>query len=224
MIRTVLFDLDGTILDTNELIFRSFEYVWERKGWTMVTRERLTPFMGGKLHDMFRETAGVATDEEVEELIGIYREYNLKHHDALVKPFPHAKETMDQLRSLGVRMGVVTTKIRKTSEMGLKLCGLYEYMETIVTLDDVMNAKPHPEPVLKAVAALGADAASTLMVGDSAADLLAARAAGVRSAGVAWSIKSKEHLMRCGPDYWIESLRELPSIIGAGAVEEGRRP
>ncbi|HZG55286.1 pyrophosphatase PpaX [Paenibacillus sp.] len=221
MIRTVLFDLDGTILDTNELIFRSFEYVWERKGWPMISRETLTPYMGNKLHDMFRETAGMSGDEDVEELIGLYREYNWAHHDALVRGYPHVVEVMAELRGAGVRMGVVTTKIRKTSEMGLKLCGMDGFIEHIVSLDDVTHAKPHPEPVQKALAAMGAAPEETLMVGDSAGDLLAARAAGVRSAAVAWSIKSKEDLMRCEPDYWIEDIRELPAIVSR-AKDEAR--
>ncbi|MCI3926935.1 pyrophosphatase PpaX [Paenibacillus sp. TRM 82003] len=213
MIRTVLFDLDGTILDTNELIFRSFEYAWERKGHTNVTREMLTPYMGGKLTDMFREVTG-ANEAEVEELIGLYREYNWAHHDELVKAYPHVNEVMGTLQAAGIRMGVVTTKIRKTSEMGLRLCGLDGYIETIVSLDDVVHAKPHPEPVLKALAAMGADPATTIMIGDSKGDLLAARAADVRSIAVGWTIKSRDELNRCEPDYWIEDMRDLLPIVG----------
>jgi pyrophosphatase PpaX len=213
MIRTVLFDLDGTILDTNELIFQSFEYAWERKGLKEITREQLTPYMGGKLTDMFREVTG-ADETEVEELIGLYREFNWAHHDELVQAYPYVCEVMGRLAASGIRMGVVTTKIRKTSEMGLRLCGLSEFIETIVSLDDVVHAKPHPEPVLKALAHMGADPATTVMVGDSTGDLLAARAAGVRSIAVGWTIKKREELDRCKPDYWIEDFRELTGIIG----------
>lgn len=213
MIRTVLFDLDGTILDTNELIFRSFEYAWARKGHTDVSREKLTPYMGGTLTDMFREVTGVG-DAEVEELIGLYREFNWAHHDELVTAYPHVNEVMGALQAAGVRMGVVTTKIRKTSEMGLKLCGLDGYIETIVSLDDVQHPKPHPEPVLKALDAMRADPATTVMVGDSKGDLLAARAAGVRSIAVGWTIKSREELNRCEPDYWIEDMKDLLPIVG----------
>lgn len=213
MIRTVLFDLDGTILDTNELIFRSFEHAWKRKGLPVVPRDRLAPHMGGKLHDMFREAGGVRLEQDIEELIGFYREYNWAHHDELVCGFPHALDAMKELSAAGVRLGVVTTKIRMTSEMGLKLCGMYDLMECIVSLDDVTHAKPHPEPVQKAVTAMGVLPDETLMVGDSPGDILSARAAGVRSAAVAWSIKSKQELMRCEPDYWIEDIRELPKLV-----------
>lgn len=213
MIRTVLFDLDGTTLDTNELIFRSFEYVWERIG-ANVTREQMLPYMGDKLHKMFHAVAEDVSDEEMDELIGMYREYNWAHHDELVCAFPYVREVMAELRAAGIRMGAVTTKIRKTAEMGLRHCGLAPFIETLVSLDDVTNEKPHPEPVLMALERLGTTAEETIMVGDSRADLLAARAAGVRSAAVGWSLKSKEELMSYHPDYWLNDIRELPGIIG----------
>jgi pyrophosphatase PpaX len=212
MIRTVLFDLDGTILDTNELIFRSFEYVWEHKGLTGITRDQLTPYMGGTLDEMFREVTG-ADGAGVEELIRLYREFNWAHHDELVSAFPYVQEVMAELHGAGIRMGVVTTKIRKTSEMGLLHCGLDAYIETIVSLDDVLHAKPHPEPVLQALAKMGAEASTTVMVGDSTCDLLSAREAGVRSVAVGWSIKSREELDACKPDYRIGDIRELLDIV-----------
>lgn len=213
MIRTVLFDLDGTILDTNELIFRSFEYVWARKGLTDITREQLTPYLGDTLHNIFRETIG-ANEAESEELIGLFREYNWAHHDELVCTFPYVREVMAELQAAGIRMGIVTTKIRKTSEMGLRHCGLESFIETIVSLDEVTHVKPHPEPVLLAIAQMGADPATTIMVGDSTGDLLSARGAGVRSVAVGWSMKSKEKLMNCRPDYWLEDFRDLRDIVG----------
>ncbi len=213
MINTVLFDLDGTILDTNELIFRSFEYVWERKGINPITRAQLVPYMGAKLYDIFKETTG-ATDAGVEELIRIYREYNFAHHDELVKPFPYVAETMSHLHDNGIRMGVVTTKIRLTSELGLKHCDLDRFIETIVSLDDVIHAKPHPEPIITALRRMDVKASEVVMVGDSAGDLIAAHRAGVQSVAVGWSIKSKEELQRCNPNYWIHDMRDLPQLVG----------
>lgn len=217
MIRTVLFDLDGTILDTNELIFRSFEHVWQRLDYD-VTREKMVPYMGGKLHDMFRDLTGT-DDAGAEEMIRIYREYNLAFHDELVVAFPHVKEVLGRLSEAGIRMGVVTTKIRKTSEMGLKLCGLFDFMETLVTLDDVNKAKPDPEPVLLALKRMGANAAETVMVGDSPGDILSAKGAGVASVAVGWTLKSKEELMQYEPNYWIDDLRELLPIVGLARDE-----
>jgi pyrophosphatase PpaX len=212
-IRTVLFDLDGTILDTNELILRSFEHVWERLGYRNLTREQLYPHMGGKLTEMFGATTG-AGEADMEEMIRLYREYNFAHHDELVRAFPHVDEVLAGLRRAGIRIGVVTTKIRKTTEMGLKLCKLDGYIETLVTLDDVSQAKPHPEPVLTALKRMGAAKEETLMVGDSAGDLISARDAGVRSVLVSWTLKNLEELKRHEPDYVIDDIRELLAIVG----------
>ncbi|WP_199621578.1 pyrophosphatase PpaX [Paenibacillus alkalitolerans] len=213
MIRTVLFDLDGTILDTNELIFRSFEYVWERLDRRDMNRDKLVPYMGGKLDEMFGELTG-ADEAGVELMIRLYREFNLANHDELVQAFPHVEEVLRELQRAGIRMGVVTTKIRKTSEMGLKLCKLDGYIETIVSLDDVRRPKPDPEPVLQALEKLGAEAATTLMVGDSPGDVLSAKAAGVATAVVGWTLKGREEMNKYEPDYWIGDMRDLLGIAG----------
>lgn len=210
MTRTVLFDLDGTLLNTNELIFRSFEYVWEKQGRENIAREMMVPYMGAKLYDMFRELTG-GDDAAIQEMIRLYREFNWENHDELVDMFPGVKETLHELREAGIRMGIVTTKIRKTTDMGLKLCGIDGYFDAIVTLDDVTHAKPHPEPVLQALKQLGAEPASAMMVGDSPADILAARAAGVRSIAVGWSLKS---LREYAPDVSIKHMHELLDVAG----------
>lgn len=212
MIRTVLFDLDGTILDTNELIFLSLEYAWERMRWKPPARERLIPRMGDSLLDIIR-TEGEAADEgSIEAAARHYQEHYAVHHDAFVRSFPNVNETIAELRGRGVALGLVTTKRRKPTELGLRLCGLDDAFGVIVTGSDVTRFKPDPEPVRKAVEALGAAPGETLMVGDSAADIMSAAAAGVRSAAVAWSLKPKEMLMALGPDYWVEDIRELLAL------------
>ncbi len=146
MIKVVLFDLDGTIINTNELILETFMHVL--KGITPIeyTRENLIPHMGRPLIDQFRNFTG---KQEVDEYIQAYREYNVSRHDELVTEFPMVKETMSELQKAGVRMGIVTSKVRKTTHMGLKLCGLDGFVETIVTVEDVTDPKPHPEGILK---------------------------------------------------------------------------
>ena len=212
MIRTVLFDLDGTILDTNELIFLSLQYAWKRMNWEAPTRERMIPRLGDKLYDIVRTEGQARGEEEVEEAVRHYNEHYAAHHDDYVRAFPHVDETIADLRRRGVRLGVVTTKMRRGTEMGLRSCGLIDAFEVIVTANDVARVKPDPEPVLKAVEELGAVPEETLMVGDSAGDILSAAAAGVRSAAVAWSLKPKEELMALRPDYWVEDIRELSAL------------
>lgn len=211
MINTVLFDLDGTILDTNELIIQSFIHVIKDQTKVLITREQIIPHMGNTLTKQLQALSGL---DDVTDLTVGYRAYNMRMHDEMVCAFPHVREVIDQLAHRGVKMGIVTTKMRKTANMGLRLCGLDKYMKAVITLDDVTNAKPHPEPVERAVRLLGADVHQTLMLGDSPYDIESANRAGVISAGVSWSLKGAVFLKSYHPDYMISDMRELLQLVG----------
>ncbi|MNW39498.1 Pyrophosphatase PpaX [compost metagenome] len=212
MITTVLFDLDGTIIDTNELIISTFMHVLGRHfPEEPYTRERIIPHMGMTLEQQFRVFSG---KEDVAELIKDYRTYNNAQHDAMAREFPHVNEVISKLHQRGIHLGVVTTKIRPTTMRALEMFGLLKYMETIVTVQDVEHPKPHPEPVLMAISKLNVDPESTLMVGDSAADIQSANAAGVKSAAVAWSLKGVEVLSKYNPDYILHDMRDIYRVLG----------
>lgn len=211
MIRCVLFDLDGTVIDTNELIIASFLHVLNDKLALGITREQIIPHMGLPLPEQFRYLTG---RDHVEDLVSAYRVYNLQHHDEMIRIFPHVNEVVDALAEAGIAMGIVTTKMRATTERALKMFGLWSRMETVVTLDDVSHAKPHPEPVQKAMSALGANPEETIMVGDSPFDIEAARRAGARAAGVAWSLKGESYLRKWHPDWMLRDMRDLYAIVG----------
>lgn len=210
MIECVLFDLDGTIVNTNELIISSFMHALKENNLPALTREEIIPHMGTTLQQQMSVFSGLQ-DTSVLELS--YRSYNYAHHDELIRSFPHVNETMEGLLSRGIKLGIVTTKIRPTTLKALEMFDLLKYMETIVTVNDVSQAKPHPEPVQTAVANLGVDPARTLMVGDSAVDIQSAKAAGVRVAAVAWSLKGEEMLRKYNPDYIIHDMKDLYTIV-----------
>lgn len=210
MIECVLFDLDGTIVNTNELIISSFMHALKENNLPALTREEIIPHMGTTLQQQMSTFSGLQ-DTSVLELS--YRSYNYAHHDELIRSFPHVNETMEGLLSRGIKLGIVTTKIRPTTLKALEMFDLLKYMETIVTVNDVSQAKPHPEPVLTAVANLGVDPARTLMVGDSAVDIQSAKAAGVRVAAVAWSLKGEDTLCKYNPDYIIHDMKDLYTIV-----------
>jgi pyrophosphatase PpaX len=210
-IKTMLFDLDGTILDTNELIIRSFIESLQGVVPEGFGREHIIPSMGQPLADQMRQFSGL---EEVSHLVAAYREVNLRLHDELVKPFDYVNEVLEALHSKGIQIGVVTTKMRLTTERGLKYVGIYDYVDAIVTIDDVENPKPHPEPVSKAVGLLGADPATTIMVGDSTVDMKSAVAAGTIAVGVAWSLKGEQILKEAGAHHVINDMRDLYSFVG----------
>ena len=210
-IKTMLFDLDGTILDTNELIIRSF--IESLKGYVPegFGREHIIPSMGNTLVDQMKLFSGL---EDVTALVAAYREVNLQLHDEYVKSFDYVNEVIVKLHAHGIQIGVVTTKMRLTTERGLKFVGLYDYIDAIVTIDDVVNPKPHAEPVSKAIAMLGADPGSTIMVGDSVVDIQSAVNAGAISVGVAWSLKGEQLLKSAGAHHIIYDMRDLYAFIG----------
>ncbi len=211
MMDTVLFDLDGTLLDTNDLIIQSFIHVLKVAKLPPLTKEQIIPQMGRTLVEQLQIFSG---QQEVTELITIYRDFNLKYHDELIREFPYVKEVISELHRAGMKLAIVTTKMRKTSLMGLNKCGLEPYFKTMITLEDVVHPKPHPEPVEKALQALGSDPHQAMMVGDSPFDIESANRAGVTSVGVAWSLKGKEGLKPFHPKHMISDIRELYKMIG----------
>ncbi|WP_010098470.1 pyrophosphatase PpaX [Ornithinibacillus scapharcae] len=208
-IHTILFDLDGTLIDTNELINESFIHTFKHFGLDY-TPEEILAFNGPPLKETFENI----DLDKAEAMITTYRKHNLAHHDSYVKAFPHVKETLEMLKQQGIKMGIVTTKMRSTAIRGMKVTGIDSYFDTIIALDNVTHAKPHPEPVLKAMEHLDALPEKTLMVGDNHHDIESGHNAGVKTAGVAWSLKGEAKLMQYNPTYMLHDMKDLLKIIG----------
>lgn len=209
--QTVLFDLDGTLLDTTSLIIASFMHTLEKYCPNQYGEKDVLACMGEPLRDQMKRFGG---DEQADAMVSTYREHNIAHHDDYVKAFPGVTQTLDRLFREGIKMGVVSNKQRVTVEMGLELCSLQKYMSTVVCFGDAPKPKPDPGLIQLAMGELQADATSTLMVGDSRFDLLAAKAAGVSAAGVAWSHQGAEGLRPYHPDYMLHQMEDLYNIVG----------
>ncbi|MBH0230921.1 pyrophosphatase PpaX [Halobacillus yeomjeoni] len=209
-INTILFDLDGTLIDTNELIIASFMHTIEQYGDRDYGRNEVLDFIGPPLRDSLRKI----NPDRVEEMVETYRKHNIENHDSYVKAYDGVVETIRKLKEEDYRLGIVTTKMRNTVQMGLELTDLDGLFETVVTLDDVEHAKPHPEPILKALDQLGAKTSEAMMVGDNTHDIEAGKNAGTKTAGVAWTVKGRKVLDDLNPDYMLENMRELLEITG----------
>ncbi|WP_124728379.1 pyrophosphatase PpaX [Staphylospora marina] len=207
--RVILFDLDGTLIDTNELILQSFMHTLETHCPGRYTREDVLAIMGEPLIDQMRRF----DESQAEDMVKTYHVHNEANHDRFVKEFPHVTETLEALHKAGVVMGIVSNKRRMVVDMGLKLFGLDRYMDTVVCFGDGLKGKPEPDMILYAMEQLGAKPEETLMVGDSRYDLIAARRAGVRSAAVAWSLHAEE-LPKYEPDHFLQDMRDLLDVAG----------
>ena len=210
-LRTFLFDLDGTLIDSVRLILDSYHHTLAAHGLPPRTDEDWLRGVGTPLSVQFAEWG----DDRgtLEALIATYREYNLAHHDRMVTVYPGVTAAIEAIRAAGRRTGLVTSKNRQGALRGLTLVKLERMIDVLVCADEVTNPKPHPEPVETAVALLEADPATTVYVGDSIHDMLSGRAAGVHTAAALWGPFGRSHLEGAAPDYWLEAPADLLTLL-----------
>ncbi|GKW47477.1 pyrophosphatase PpaX [Planococcus sp. NCCP-2050] len=204
-INTLLFDFDGTLLDTNELIIQTFIAVLGEHFPGRYEREDILHFIGPSLEQTF-ESIDV---ERAVELTAQYRAINKQLHDELITEYDGVTETLRLLKARGIKMAIVSTKRSANIKRGLALMGIDEVFEHIISLDEVKNPKPDPEPILLALEKLGASKDEALMIGDNYHDIEGGKNAGVRTAGVAWSIKGEAFLASYEPDFMLQHISDL---------------
>ncbi len=215
---TVLFDLDGTLIDSVELILRSYRHTLERHRGTAPEDDVWLAGLGTPLWKQF----AVFTDDqaEIDAMVATYREHNLAHHDAMVRPFAGTHEAVTALRGRGAALGIVTSKLRSGTMRGLTHCGLDGLFDVLVCADDVEHPKPHPEPVARALALLGTEPDTAVFVGDSPHDLEAGRAAGVATAAVSWGPFSEATLRAHRPTHWLTSPGDIVRLYDRASPPE----
>ena len=207
---TILFDNDGTLLDTRELIDKSFIHTFEKfRPDHKLTEEELDSFFGPTLYQTFSKYG--ESEEEIQEMIKYYREFNEPNHDIYAKLFPGAKELLKKLDKKGYKIGVVSSKKNGLLNHGLEHFEISQYIDVVVGADDVSKHKPEPDSILFAKEKLNGK--NVLYVGDTLNDILAAKNANVKSVGVLY-IKHPEIMLEAKPDYAISNLLELLKVLG----------
>jgi pyrophosphatase PpaX len=222
-LRAVLFDFDGTLVNTTPLILRCFRATCEQVfgfacedaayiqtfGIPLQTAmaqmiERLT--VEGRIAAMADPLA------KAEELTGTYRAFNERWHDEMIQPIAGVDEMLQELKQRGFRLGLVTSKKRAGAERGMRLYGMAELFDLSICVEDTRNNKPHPEPLLRAMEILDTRPGETIYVGDSTHDIVAGRAAGVLTAAAAWGPFPRAELAALQPDYLLNAPRDLLSL------------
>ena len=207
---TVLFDLDGTLIDSGEIILASFRHATRTVLAREIPDEVLAAAVGGSnIYEQMR-----AFDEErAEELVRVYREHNEPLHDDLVA-FEGIEGVLERLKSERRRLGIVTAKRRRTVDLAFSLLPLERYFDTVVTAEQTKQHKPHPEPVLAALERLGSSSDEAAFVGDSPFDMGAGKAAGVFTVAVSWGkIHPVERLVDAGADAVVDTPEELLDVL-----------
>lgn len=209
---TLLFDLDGTLIDTNDLIISSYEHVLTYYAPDQYSRDDIISWIGVPLADNFSSIS--SNPSQVEQMIDTYQSHNLANHETLVREYDGVYDTIKTLYERGFSLGIVTTKRKEAAVKGAGMLGLLPFFSTFVTVDDVENPKPHPEPLQIAMTQLDARPEETIMIGDSQFDIMAGKNAGVHTAGVEWTIKGASFLKNYEPDWMLARMSDLLGIVG----------
>lgn len=206
----LLFDLDGTLVDTVELILASVRAAFEGRPGRRPTDAEWIAGMGQPLRVQLGEFVGPA---EVEAVVERYRAHQQANHERMTRAFDGAVETVSRLKAEGRPVGIVTSKFQKTAEWTLRHVGLAPYVDVVVGADTVARPKPDPEPVRHALERLGRRPAEALFLGDSPHDVAAGNAAGVVTAAALWGACPRSCLEPAAPDHWLASIGELPGLV-----------
>ena len=211
-INTVLFDFDGTIMDTNTVILQSWQHTFRTVEGKERPEEKIFETFGEPLYLTMEK---VLPQIPVEEGVEIYRSYHYDNFTELIEIFPGILELLEELKARGIKTGIVTSRLRHTTDLGLQKYDMEKYFDVIITCDDTDKFKPDPEPVNIAMERLGSKPEETIMVGDSKFDILSAKGAGAKSALVSWAIAITEE-DKTGdnaPDYILETAGTLLDIL-----------
>ena len=207
---TVLFDLDGTVVDSGAIILASMRHATREVLGRDYSDEELLQTVGGP--GLEAQMRAIAPDQ-VDRLVDVYRAHNEPLHDEL-EACAGMEDVLVRLREEGRRLGIVTAKRRVTVELAFQHVPLAHLFETIVGGDETERQKPDPEPLLLAAERLGADPARTAYVGDSPFDVRAAKAAGMFAVAVTWGrIHERARLEAEEPDAMVDTAEELLGVL-----------
>lgn len=207
----IVFDLDGTLVDTKELIFESFKHTFAKfMPQHELTQEELNSFLGPTLKETFSR---YIKEAQLDEVIAYYRCFNHKHHDEYVKEIPHVKETLEYLKNEGYDMAVMSNKRKDVVEMGLMHSGIKEYFPVIIGCEDVEKPKPDPSGILKAAAMLPRSHDDLIYVGDSKTDIEAAKHMGAFSVGFVFDESRAKEMQEAKPCVIIRDMQELIALL-----------
>jgi HAD superfamily hydrolase (TIGR01509 family) len=212
--RNIVFDFDGTLIDSRNDIAGAQLWALNQIGVTHYRPEDLFPYIGKSLQLTFAHLLPPAMHHRIDEAVGLYREYYVPRSLLTTKPFPGVLETLDTLRARNVRMAVASTK--KESNL-VRVAGHFNIMSYFVQLQgsDDLPYKPDPFIINKIIAEQQWNPSETLMVGDTDSDVLAGKAAGISTCAVTYGSLTEEQLRAFSSDFMIRSFPELLNIIGA---------
>ena len=208
----IIFDLDGTLLDTEKAIISSFEKVLgAHKPELVLTEKDKVSFLGPTLAESFQK---YAPELDTDQLVSEYREINRQaHYEGLITPCKHVPELLEYLKNNGYDMAIASSKKKETVELGLQCCNLQDYFKVIIGVEQVTNPKPDRETIVKTYREMGYGPDNVIYVGDSEGDVKCARNAGSFSIAVVANELKREELAASKPNRLIDDMIEIEEIL-----------
>jgi pyrophosphatase PpaX len=151
--------------------------------------------------------------KELDQYRAAYKDHNLANHDEVIHTFDGVTDVLEDLRSLGCPMGIVTSKPNDIARRGLRVCGIESFFTFVIGYDDVVNPKPHPEPVLTAIEHMNTTPDNCLFIGDSPHDILSGNRAGCPTGGALWGPFQRAELALVEPSYFFNHINEIPGWV-----------
>jgi pyrophosphatase PpaX len=207
----LLWDMDGTILDSIELIVESAVYAFDGRDGPRPTRAEWQALIGTSLDSMLARWATSTNDAVF--LKARYRQFQVDNHDRFVRLYPGVEDVLRECHARGHPMAIVSSKLDAGIRRSMDYFKLTPLFEFLVGIESTTNHKPHPEPVFFALDKLGVAAPDALFIGDSPHDADAARAAGVPMAAVTWGAYSRDEIAPSSPTHWLERATDLRTLL-----------
>ena len=205
MIKSVLFDFDGTLADTAQGIVETLRESFVQLGLPVPTKDAMVATIGRPLWKAF-QTLGNMTDDEAFQAVEIYRRLFMEYEIPNIRMFPDVETMLEQLAQRGIRMAIVTSRDRLSLDLILQNNGIDRFFETVVTVDDHLTPKPAPDMVLALLERMDIKATETLVVGDTTFDIEMGNRAGCMTCAVTWGNHSRELLLSACPDFVIDNI------------------
>lgn len=205
----IIFDIDGTLASTHQLIFASFNHISQKFFNKKMTNDEILA-MFGPTEDVILKAWMKGDYNEARKA---YYDFYESRHDDLADIFPGLIEIIDNIKSKNVVMGIFTGKGKSSSIITLKAFGIENNFDLIITGDDVLEHKPSPEGINKFLEKFKLDKQKVLMVGDAHVDVLASRGSGVKCASVLWDSYHKDEVLKLNPDYIFYTVKDFADFI-----------
>lgn len=205
----ILFDVDGTLTATNDLIFASFNHIMGKYAGKQLTNQEIIALFGPTEDVIIEQYFPDCFEEAKADYYQFYR----AHHLAMADVYPGIPALLDKIQKKGLKIGAFTGKGRRAAEITFEVTGIAAYFDMLISGDDVVNHKPHNEGIEKFLHEYSLSPERIFMVGDSHVDILAARASGVRAIAVFWDSYSIEQARALNPDYIVHSVNELEVLL-----------